>query len=362
MRSQREKEFFLCCVLIRFRLVLIFSCTESDTTESCSSAADMTDSTSREGSSCDDAMYTPSGTCLSDAFSGGSIGTASLGHDYLDGHEYGFDEKPHICPVCSLVSENLQEHLLWNCEKLPNPPSVTESPTPPCLRIHGIVPRGFVGPIVDQLHLLRRLEGLDRSRQAPATTAHPWIRYDRPHASESFMSTAKPVIEALTADKNMKWKEKNLHAQVVRWIQRLKWYDSGEVSCVELVIDFESSTGFMVCENENASIAERARKLRSKIAKLNRICKKIGKEEIFPGRSDLKVHSLRSVGGPAVLGYKSRPKFANHKTTSAILEDQITKAAPKTAGWGTDVCPNYNLNMEPSSKRTKSDPSSEVIT
>ena len=50
-------------------------------------------------------------------------------------------------------------------------------------------------------------------------------------------------------------------------------------------------------------------------------------------RGGCRVHSLRTIGGPAVLGYNRRPEF-HSRQTSSILENQLAKIPPACSGWG----------------------------
>jgi hypothetical protein len=216
--------------------------------------------------------------------------------------------------------------------------------------MHGIVPRGFDVKIADiQMQLLKRIEHMDMKTKPLQERAHPWLRTDK---TSKRAIEGKAIMQALKTERSLVKKDKDEFETLLNWIDNLEWYGTGEVSCVELAIDFEATTETRLCRDKEASITDRARKFRAKIQKLNKICKKINVPSVISGQDKSRVHSLRSVGGPAVIGYERRPKFRSHATRK-VLEEQIIKAIPRTRAWGKDICPEYRNAQQKNENPTK---------
>ena len=77
------------------------------------------------------------------------------------------------------------------------------------------------------------------------------------------------------------------------------------------------------------------------ITRVNARARRNGFRHPFVGQSESRVHSLRSIGAPAVIGFSRRPKL--HPWTIRILEEQVAKAKPQQSGWANEIIPEYRV-------------------
>ena len=148
---------------------------------------------------------------------------------------------------------------------------------------------------------------------------------------------------------------------IVEWASRLKWrLGPGQVSFIELAIDFEASTRILLESKKRArpSIRERALILKKHLANLNKTCAEKKLSMVIPADVEQRVHSLRTIGGPVVLGYNKRPEFLSGLTT--ILEEQLAKIPHASHGWGNSFIPVYPPLYQRGKKR-RVDSSTSII-
>ncbi len=146
--------------------------------------------------------------------------------------------------------------------------------------------------------------------------------------------------------------QQRLLRRLLAWLSNLKWYPSGKVTCIELVVDLESfmanspNSRDLRLIGPDAPLPARARILRQLIKKLNTCCQKLGLPQAFPVPPN-RNSSLRTLGGPNhLIGYDCRPNFTSGRLTENILELQVAKARPVKSGWASDITPIYSIMRE----------------
>ena len=141
------------------------------------------------------------------------------------------------------------------------------------------------------------------------------------------------------------WKfDKYLLRVLISYLRCLKWAPRGNVSAIELHIDFSAFRFIKSGDKERVpatfaknSVAGGAREMKKYITHLKKNCKKLKLPPPVPAEEG-KFNSLRSIGGPArVMGYNRRPIFVAHGYTARVLEKQLSKAKQTTCNWGGDV-------------------------
>ncbi len=247
----------------------------------------------------------------------------------------------------------LIEHMLWTCTATDGPRqmernmpvvSADRNKWPKCTKIHGIVPKCLKGVKTNdvQMYLLDAVQALDKKGMQAYTNLHVWRRpLKEIHFYEG--PTYQSLIRADLNHDDLKTAKK-----LIKWQEHMVWQE-GTVSDIELVIDFELTTKFSVIEQTTKppTIRQKARKFRSTIRRLDAFCNKNSLRRIIPlGKRMSRVHTLRSIGGPAVIGYKRRPMFQNIHT-DAFLEDKLAKADPTNPQWADDIIfMSHNQNAE----------------
>ena len=101
-----------------------------------------------------------------------------------------------------------------------------------------------------------------------------------------------------------------LQASIIEWASRLKWQvGPGQISFIELAIDFEASTQTLLMskKKEKTSIREKSLVLKWILLNLNKTCSTMNLPKVIPAEIAQRVHSLRTIGGPVVPGYNNRP-------------------------------------------------------
>ena len=256
----------------------------------------------------------------------------------------------HRCPLCLVLTDCHTRHLLWECshtssealrKKHRTALSFKSSELPPCLALHGIAPAGHDATQVQQIQslLLDRTRLLDKALADPhgtqATPMHPWV----PDFPTTRARVAKQAIYQSLGLYLTRW-EKTRTYKFLKWTDQLLWSNTTRhVSCIELALDFEITMNCLICRTDTTSVRERAREMKKLITKINDRSRRNGFRHPFLGQSVDRVHSLRSIGAPALIGFSRRPKL--HPWTIRILEEQVAKAKPQASGWANELVPDY---------------------
>lgn len=148
---------------------------------------------------------------------------------------------PSRCRACGAETsdESHTHHILWECQATS---TIDRQPPlgnlPPCLKFHGILPLNLQGDILPiQNFLLQRVQRYDlevtKSIQT-ALSSHPWA-VPQPMA----VHIGPPATKLISFGQ----RDFSLLASIIEWASRLKWHiGPGQVSFIELAIDFEAST------------------------------------------------------------------------------------------------------------------------
>ncbi len=128
------------------------------------------------------------------------------------------------------------------------------------------------------------------------------------------------------------------------WLQALRWTNAGEVSNVELAMDFEVFTGIDLPGGEGPStVVERGKSLWTVLSSFMRTCKRLGLPEPLPAERVCRVGCLVPLGAPHVYGGLSlRPIFAGGEETMKVLELSLARKDVLKETWGSDLFPDYS--------------------
>ncbi|KAJ9439302.1 hypothetical protein DIPPA_00052 [Diplonema papillatum] len=104
------------------------------------------------------------------------------------------------------------------------------------------------------------------------------------------------------------------------WLSALQWTDTGEVSNIELAVDFEVFTGHDILGPPNLAANRRGKTLWTMLATLCRLCRELQLPSPLPAERKDRVGSMRTVGAPMLWGgLTPRPHFAGGEETFEVL-------------------------------------------
>lgn len=133
------------------------------------------------------------------------------------------------------------------------------------------------------------------------------------------------------------------------WLTALRWTSTGEVSNIELAVDFEVYSGIDIPGPEGRPVAinQRAKTLWKMLSALCRVCEDLQLPPPLPAARRTRVGCLRTLGAPLVWGgLARRPHFAGGEETQAVLETclprAVCSAGQSDRNWGGDVFPHYD--------------------
>ena len=282
-------------------------------------------------------------------------------------HEHRIRTDPR-CPHCGAPAET-DEHMLWACPSWeparaawrplveaaarPLPTLAVPSAWPACLRSAGLLPLALV-PDNDALQLakdlLYRLYGMflavlaarktaldaaqqrgdhrstvfgpARGRAPDARAAYPWHQLG---AGPLPMPPARPPLDAPEGlPPHWPWEATFLHA-LLRWAGALLWLPGqGQVTYVELALDFEEHAGRALPAAPGHKLAGRVLPLRErahvlKLA-LDRTQQFMRAGELLGGQLRPLCNALVPLGGYRCMGRTERPVFACRQAMHGRLE------------------------------------------
>ena len=118
---------------------------------------------------------------------------------------------------------------------------------------------------------------------------------------------------------------------------------------INLLIAYDENTfsfSFFLAK-QTSNIRERGRAMQRLIVKTNmRALTAKLRRAPFPGVKKDRVHSLRSVGAPALIGFSRRPVLC--AKTRAFLESLNHVVPPSRSGWGNECIPAYSFPVNQS--------------
>ncbi|KAJ9465802.1 hypothetical protein DIPPA_32557 [Diplonema papillatum] len=86
------------------------------------------------------------------------------------------------------------------------------------------------------------------------------------------------------------------------WLSALQWTDTGEVSNIELAVDFEVFTGHDILGPPNLAANRRGKTLWTMLATLCRLCRELQLPSPLPAERKDRVGSMRTLGAPMLWG------------------------------------------------------------
>eukprot|EP01059_Diplonema_ambulator_P016454 TRINITY_DN27_c0_g1_i7.p1 TRINITY_DN27_c0_g1~~TRINITY_DN27_c0_g1_i7.p1 ORF type:complete len:1597 (+),score=259.00 TRINITY_DN27_c0_g1_i7:2453-7243(+) len=221
-----------------------------------------------------------------------------------------------------------------------------------CFTHHGILTEEYeenLGQTIRMqsflLNIVRDRDRLYQSGKAEDAKTAPWhrCRTGKPHKVPT-------VSELLAAGWKPKKEQKARYGLVTTWLDKLLWYEGeGSVSCVELAVDMEATCGKPLV-GRTTPWKERAGAIRTLLRSYTRTCEKHGFGNPLPCKPVKIVHSLRTVGGPTVIGYDRRPIFHAKTITHPVLDTLLPKEDPRKKYWGKSPTEAFPPLVRTSSK------------
>ena len=264
--------------------------------------------------------------------------------------EADFSDK---CPLCLVQVTCHTRHLLWHCSIVHTPAftalhasaiSLYGKGLPTCFVLHGIVPSNVSKVTVKAVQslLLDAVTTIDTTLSSPADVApavHPW---NLTFAASKRDTPFRTYLTKLQPSFSSTYREAFTLKAFLWWVITLEWSkEPRDVSCVELAVDFELRTRVFLAK-QTSNIRERGRAMQRLIVKANmRALTAKLRRAPFPGVKRDRVHSLRSVGAPALIGFSRRPVLC--AKTRAFLESLNHVVPPSRSGWGNDCIPAYSF-------------------
>ena len=251
----------------------------------------------------------------------------------------------------------MAEHLWWECpayEDIRGQPCFAElaqadrSRWPSCTRVHGVIVKGktvdaaALHRLMGAIYIARREAERQRNNLPPPM--HAWT------AAATLVAKRHDFDFSRLPDAPPRWTYGDRTMRALKgWLAALRW-TAGEVSNIELALDFEIFTGVNVPgppDGGSIPVNQRGKTLWTMLSALCRVCEDLRLPSPLPAERATRVGCLRTLGAPMVWGgLTRRPQFAAGLETSQVIEACLPRAI-NTAGisdrnWGGDVFPLYN--------------------
>ncbi|KAJ9470356.1 Mitogen-activated protein kinase kinase kinase 2 [Diplonema papillatum] len=259
------------------------------------------------------------------------------------------------CRDCDRGVQDTADHLWWECpayDEIRGRPCFAEllradrARWPPCTRVHGVIVEGMRVEVA-ALHRLMaavytaRVEA-ERRRLSAVQPMHPW------HAAAPLPAVQHVFNFDRLPDEPPRWPYGGRAMRALKgWLSALRWTNAGEVSCVELAVDFEVHTGVDVPAPpgiRRLAANQRGKTLWTMLSTLCRLCQDLQLPSPLPAERKVRVGSMRTLGAPMLWGgLTPRPRFAGGEETHGVLETSFPRAAAGDGkNWGGDVFPQYD--------------------
>ncbi|KAJ9454695.1 Retrovirus-related Pol polyprotein from type-1 retrotransposable element R2 [Diplonema papillatum] len=304
-----------------------------------------------EGSASSPASTTASSTTSTASDASGSF-DEQAGED--GGSSTGERRPPpdRCCRDCDRHAHDTADHLWWECpayDEIRRRPCFAElmradrARWPSCTRVHGVIVEGAPVDAAALHHFMASVyvarEESERGRLAAVQPIHPWRA-----------ATSRPAVHHLfdfgrLPDEPPKWPYGGRTMRAMKgWLSALQWTDTGEVSNIELAVDFEVFTGHDILGPPNLAANRRGKTLWTMLATLCRLCRELQLPSPLPAERKDRVGSMRTLGAPMLWGgLTPRPHFAGGEETFEVLEMNFPRAALGDGkNWGGDVFPLYD--------------------
>ncbi|KAJ9463405.1 Retrovirus-related Pol polyprotein from type-1 retrotransposable element R2, partial [Diplonema papillatum] len=259
------------------------------------------------------------------------------------------------CRDCDRGVQDTADHLWWECpayDEIRGRPCFAEllradrARWPSCTRVHGVIVEGMRVEVA-ALHRLMaavytaRVEA-ERRRLSAVQPMHPW------HAAAPLPAVQHVFNFDRLPDEPPRWPYGGRAMRALKgWLSALRWTNAGEVSCVELAVDFEVHTGVDVPAPpgiRRLAANQRGKTLWTMLSTLCRLCRDLQLPSPLPAERKVRVGSMRTLGAPMLWGgLTPRPRFAGGEETHGVLEASFPRAAAGDGkNWGGDVFPQYD--------------------
>ncbi|KAJ9465251.1 Retrovirus-related Pol polyprotein from type-2 retrotransposable element R2DM, partial [Diplonema papillatum] len=259
------------------------------------------------------------------------------------------------CRDCDLGVQDTADHLWWECpayDEIRGRPCFAEllradrARWPSCTRVHGVIVEGMRVEVA-ALHRLMaavytaRVEA-ERRRLSAVQPMHPW------HAAAPLPAVQHLFDFDRLPDEPPRWPYGGRAMRALKgWLSALRWTNAGEVSCVELAVDFEVHTGVDVPAPpgiRRLAANQRGKTLWTMLSTLCRLCQDLQLPSPLPAERKVRVGSMRTLGAPMLWGgLTPRPRFAGGEETHGVLGTSFPRAAAGDGkNWGGDVFPQYD--------------------
>eukprot|EP01059_Diplonema_ambulator_P000003 TRINITY_DN0_c0_g1_i4.p1 TRINITY_DN0_c0_g1~~TRINITY_DN0_c0_g1_i4.p1 ORF type:complete len:1528 (+),score=304.66 TRINITY_DN0_c0_g1_i4:2257-6840(+) len=205
-----------------------------------------------------------------------------------------------------------------------------------CLALHGVLTHDTeIEPrALEQLQslLLNVLRDRDAKYTQQREVEHRTAPWHRLWASVPVAHEPTPVKTLVKKGWALDAPTKETMLRIEKWLGTIRWTTGeGSVSCIELVIDLEASYKRPLL-GLTTPWRERAGTFRRLLNNYCRACKKYKLPNPLPCNPVKRVHSLRTIGGPTVIGYDRRPFLIASTLTSYALDTLVASEDPRH--WG----------------------------
>ncbi|KAJ9439602.1 hypothetical protein DIPPA_24508 [Diplonema papillatum] len=259
------------------------------------------------------------------------------------------------CRDCDRGVQDTADHLWWECpayDEIRGRSCFAEllradrARWPSCTRVHGVIVEGMRVEVA-ALHRLMaavytaRVEA-ERRRLSAVQPMHPW------HAAAPLPAVQHLFDFDRLPDEPPRWPYGGRAMRALKgWLSALRWTNAGEVSCVELAVDFEVHTGVDVPAPpgiRRLAANQRGKTLWTMLSTLCRLCQDLQLPSPLPAERKVRVGSMRTLGAPMLWGgLTPRPRFAGGEETHGVLGTSFPRAAAGDGkNWGGDVFPQYD--------------------
>ena len=257
-----------------------------------------------------------------------------------------------VCRFCTSGAADTVQHMWWECAAYDHIRSdgryrevvlADKNTWPACLRNWGVLPKDCKANVEVLQHLYGSIL-LQRWTQErgiclqPTKIPFPWrIAIGQPAQKHTFLYDDAIVSQDVDAQ---------LLRALFAWLAKLEWTNSGQVSNLELAVDFELWSGLSVSPRSPAPLKERGKLLFRLLVRAKGLAETGNFGPLLPARRVRRTYCLSSVGGTrGVWGaWSARPHFAGGETTMKTLETELPKSLNGAIrAWGKNHFPAYDL-------------------
>ena len=235
------------------------------------------------------------------------------------------------CRHCGCGDVEDESHIFWHCDAYAGIRrrevyhalvATDRSGWPRCTLEHGVVVRCNAHH-AKQLHEMMAEILAERAR----LEGRIWMARNRstPWSRAAAMSVKKldfpfqRIAPAWAWERNRAWGLKRFRA-LVAWLGGLEWTERGQVSMLELAVDFELFSGLEVPLRDGTprGVKERGNVFRCMLSALEKLSGQQGMGSCLLGNRICRTTSLSSLGILGLTGMQPRPRFRDARTGTVI--------------------------------------------